>query len=556
MNQTYVRTFAIVIAVFLIGAFIAIEQSSPVRDRMTLRHLENATFQPPPPAPGTLTIVKTVWTDFWSDAGAETRHAFLPSQAGVLLIAVVVALMVAFDFQRPASARNLELIILLSLGFLLFNVMRFFELLNNPVYFHVMDWVFTGIVVVSLTLVGVAVWRAMRPHALTWRPNLPARALMTLTILLLGVNVMIGVLTPPDDAGFYTNLGAQRLRERGKFPYGDPLLTNSAGAGYGPLLYLAHLPYQFLLNPAPENKSQPTRADLAAGAEYFLPPTLATQLTTVTFHLLGVAAIVAIGWQMAGAEVGWALGALYCSSAYVMGVGGPRESIGGMTFISHIAPPAVSMLAFLMLSRPLAAGALLVAASATVFYPVLFFPAWLGFYWHRRADAVKFVTGCAIAALVIGIPVVALSQAIEGHSVIGTVVKESVGHHQGTDTYGLSTFGFWGQREGLRAWLREPLIAGQFTTSPMFAATIGGAAAMFFLARNRSMSQLALITGAIGILAQWSKIHGTGVYVNWYYPFFLIGLFAARPMSRSGIAAPLEPRRDSAGTVGTAQRPD
>ena len=32
-------------------------------------------------------------------------------------------------------------------------------------------------------------------------------------------------------------------------PYGDPLLTNSAGAGYGPVLYLSHLPFQFLLNP-------------------------------------------------------------------------------------------------------------------------------------------------------------------------------------------------------------------------------------------------------------------------------------------------------------------
>jgi hypothetical protein len=49
---------------------------------------------------------------------------------------------------------------------------------------------------------------------------------------------------------------------------------------------------------------------------------------------------------------------------------------------------------------------------------------------------------------------------------------------------------------------------------------------MFFLARRTTPQQLALLTGALGILAQWSKIHGTGVYVNWYYPFFLIGLFA------------------------------
>jgi hypothetical protein len=63
--------------------------------------------------------------------------------------------------------------------------------------------------------------------------------------------------------------------------------------------------------------------------------------------------------------------------------------------------------------------------------------------------------------------------------------------------------------------------------------TIVPAALMFFLARRTTPQQLALLTGAIGILAQWSKIHGTGVYVNWYYPFFLIGLFAgglgARP---------------------------
>ena len=69
------------------------------------------------------------------------------------------------------------------------------------------------------------------------------------------MNVVTGLASPPDDAGFYTNLGAQRLRERGKFPYGDPLLTNSAGAGYGPLLYLAHLPFQFLLDPTPLNSA-------------------------------------------------------------------------------------------------------------------------------------------------------------------------------------------------------------------------------------------------------------------------------------------------------------
>jgi hypothetical protein len=393
-----------------------------------------------------------------------------------------------------------------------------------------MDLVFSGIVAVSLALIALALWRSRRPHTAPWQPNLPVRPLMTLTVLLLAMNVITGLATPPDDAGFYTNLGAQRLRERGKFPYGDPLLTNSAGAGYGPLLYLGHLPFQFLLDPTPNNTTAPDRAGLAAGAVYRLPPPLASKLTTVTFHLIGVASLVTIGLTLATPSVAWGMAALYCGSAYVMGVGGPRETIGGMTFISHIAPPAISMLAFAFLARPLIAGALLVAASATVFFPVLFFPAWLGYYWDRRSSAVRFVAGVALAGAVIGVPVVMMSQAIEGHSLIGTVIRESVGHHQGTDTYGLSTFGFWGQRGGIRDWFREPLVEGQFTTSPMFLITIGFSAALFFLARRRTPAQLALLTATVGIIAQWSKIHGTGVYVNWYYPFLLIGLLcSARP---------------------------
>ena len=537
MIRRHVVIMACALLAIVAGAALISRAYPAPREVMIPRHLENAHFNAPPAAPSTGQFVSRLWADLWSDAGENFWRAMVPNQAGVLWIAIAVMLVVAFDFTRPANARNFELIALLANGFLLFNVMRFFDLLGDPTYFWVMDLVFTGVVAVSLALIGLAIYRVRRPHASGWQPNLPARPLMTLAILLLAMNVVTGLASPPDDAGFYTNLGAQRLRERGKFPYGDPLLTNSAGAGYGPLLYLAHLPFQYLLDPAPLNTSQPTRTDLAAGAHYLLPPPLATKLTTITFHLIGFAAIVAIGLQLANPATAWALAALYCGSAYVMGVGGPRETIGGMTFISHIAPPAASMVAFAFLARPLAAGALLVLASATVFFPALFFPAWLGYYWDRRTSAVRFVGGCVLAAVLLGVPVVALSQALEGHSVIATVIRESVGHHQGTDTYGLSTFGFWGQRGGLRDWFREPFIEGQFTTSPMFLITIGFSAAMFFVARRTTPAQLALITATIGIIAQWSKIHGTGVYVNWYYPFLLIGLLCSTRITAARASA-------------------
>ena len=63
----------------------------------------------------------------------------------------------------------------------------------------------------------------------------------------------------------------------------------------------------------------------------------------------------------------------------------------------------------------------------------------------------------------------------------------------------------------------------------MFLMTIGFAIATFFVARKTTPQQLALITGALAIVAQLSKIHGTGVYVNWFYPFFLIGLLCSAP---------------------------
>lgn len=520
--------FGVLVGAVLGLIVVSVRLAPPERDRMIPRHLENAVFQPPPASPGTGAVLSTTWADFMGRPGTQFLDTVIPTQSGVLLIAVLVALMVAFDFSRPLARRNFELLALLVIGLLLFNVMRFFELLADPTYFHVMDAVFIGIMTTSLLLIGLAVWRVLRPQAHEWRPNLPAGALVTLTVLLFSVNVLIGLVKPPDDAGFYTNLGAQRLRERGRFPYGDPLLSNSAGAGYGPILYLAHLPFQFLLNPQPLNRSEPTRSDLEAGATYLLPPPLASQLTTISFHLLGLVSLVLIGRRLAGPQVAWGIAALYCGSAYVMGVGGPRETIGGITFISHIAPAAVSLLAFSALARPFAAGALLVASAATVFYPVLFFPAWLGHYWDRRPAAWRFLAGCILAALVIGGPVLALSRPIEGHSVLGTVVRESVGHHQGTATYGQSTFGFWGQRDGVRAIFSQPLIAGEFTTTPMFLMTMGFAAGMFFLARKTTPQQLALITASLAIVAQLSKVHGTGVYVNWYYPFLLIGFFATR----------------------------
>jgi hypothetical protein len=490
-------------------------------ERQTLneRQLETPRFEPPPPGPGTGATLEQVRSDLTGPEGESFLLRLLPTQGGTLWISVIVLLVVAFDFRRPLHPRNVELLALLPVGFLLYDVMGFFEYLQDPVYWQVMDAVFIGIMIVSLFLLGRALVRMRHPHADPWQPNLDRRALVVLTLFLLAINVGVALLREIDDVGFYTNLGAQRLRERGMFPYGDPLLTNTPGATYSPILYYSHLIYQVLLEPTPLNPPDPR----PAFGVYVLPPALASKLATITFHLIGVASLIVAARRTLGTQGAWGVAALYCGSAYVIGVGGEREMIGGMTFASHIAPAAVTLAAFAALTRPMAAGALLATAMATLFWPAFLFPAWLGYYWRAWPDARKFVIGFVLASLVIGVPVLLRSQAIEGRGMISTILHETQGHQQDPNAYGSSPFGFWGLRGGIRAVLRDPIVAGQPNTAPAFLLFAAFAIGSFFLARGRTEAQLALLTGALAIGSQLWKIHGTGVYVAWYYGFLLLG---------------------------------
>lgn len=489
------------------------------REPLTPRQLSTPEFDPPPPKPSAGDAISQIAADAKGGAGYNLLMQLVPTQGAALWISLIVMLVVAIDFRRPLNSRNIELLALLPIGILLFEVMRFFELFRDPVYRELMDWGFTGIMAVSLFLLSRAVWRAGRPHSEPWRPSLDGRALMALTLVLLAANLMAGLLRVPDDVGFYTNLGAQRLRETGMFPYGDPMLSGTPGATYSPIFYLSHLAYQLVLLPNTLNAAEP----LPAFGVYLLPPDLASRLATVTFHLIGVAGLIVAARRLVGREAAWGVAALYCGSAYVMGVGGERELIGGMTFLSHIGPAAITMLAFAALPFPVLSGALLATGVATLFYPAFFIPAWLGYYSTSRPALVRFVAGLALATVVIGVPVLMRSKPIEGRGLISSILHETQGHQQDPKAYGSSPFGFWGQRQGVRATLREPLVAGQPNTSPAFLVFALFVIATFFLARGRTEVPLALLTGALGIGSQLWKIHATGVYVTWYLGFLLLG---------------------------------
>lgn len=519
----------VALAIGLVAIAVIAQPGNRAHDLLTARQLETPTFGPPPPVAPAGDTVARVWADLrqQSISGGTFLKDLLPSESGAIWLSVIVAVVVGIDAADIFNPQNIELASLLIVGALLFKVMLFFDLLNDPVYFHVMDWVFISVVAVSMCLLSRALWRVWRPPKHAWRPNLPVRSLMLLTIVLLTLNALTVVIRDPDDAGFYTNLGGQRFRERARFPYGDQLLTGSPAAAYGPVLFLSHLPFQFLLDPAGVNAVSPNHALLREDV-YHLPPPLASQLDTLMFHLIGVASLVIAVRRLAGDQVAWGLAALYCGSAYVLGVGGVREMVGGLTFISHIAAPSLALAAFAALESPVLAGFLLALSVATVFYPLFFVPAWVGYYWKDRARMMRFIGGLALAALVVGGPVLALSRANHGQGRLTTIVRETLGHHQSSAGYGPTPFGFWGGRGGIRGWLQKEIVPGQAATTPMFMVVLLFAAFAFFPARGATPQQLALLSAAAAILAVTWKILGTGVYVTWYYPFLLIGFFTGK----------------------------
>jgi hypothetical protein len=509
------------VAAVVMTAAVADELRSP---RPMLTAVYTPSFAPVPPAESAGTTVAKLWEHLRSPDGLAFVRRALPNEAGVLWLSLLLTLVIAFDFGRSSRARNLDVLSLQIVGFLLFGILGFLDRLRRPEFVHLMDWVFSGIVAISLGLVGRAIWLVVHPSSEQWTPGLGARALRLLAVGLVVGNVAIALVRVPDDVGFFVNLGAQRLRERGALPYGDPLLTGSPGAAYGPLLYAAHVPFQLLLDPTPPNIESPDLPTLGAASTYLLPSQLATKLCAVAFHLLGVIGLFVVGRRMAGAAVAWGIVALYAGSAYVLGVGGDQYFIGGMTYISHIAPAAVMLCAFALLGAPLAAGVLLALAAGVGFYPAFMAPAWLGYYWHRTHERVRFALGFLSTAGAIGVGALLLSRPAGGRGLVGTILWDTFGHHTDPRGYGSSPFGFWGQRGGIRGWLMEPLVAESGFTTPAFLCFLSLAIGGFWLARGRRPQQLALLTGAVAIGASLLKIHPTGTYVAWYYPFLLIGL--------------------------------
>jgi hypothetical protein len=450
----------------------------------------------------------------------------LPDQAGVLWIALLVFLVVGFDYARPWSARNIDLLIVQVIGWCLIGSLDLLVTVtrrNDATYYGLIRLVFTVVTGLSAVLMARMVWRSTRSDTWTWTSAIDVRTLAALAAFTVSLALAYPFLRTAEDASYYTNLGGQRLRERGLLPYGDPLLTGTPGAGYAPLMYAAQAGMQFVLM-QPANDPSPDLPQLGEHSTYMEPSPISSQVLLAGFQLLAAWALFRIGQRCGSDSLGLALAALYCGSAGVLGVGGTGDQIGGMTFVSHIVPAAVTLVAFRYLDQPMAAGALLAAAAAFGFYPAFIFPTWLGYYWgDSRKAAWQFVVGFGVVSLAVGIWVLMASRPADGQGLVATIVSDTLGHQTDPQVYGRTPFGFWGQQTGVWRWLIQPMVGESAMLSPFFLLYCTFLVATAIMARNVGLVGLALLTSAVALGASIWKIHATAAYLTWYYPFLLIG---------------------------------
>jgi hypothetical protein len=471
-----------------------------------------------------------------------------PSDGGAILAGTLILFVVAGRFRPFRLLWNLELVMLLLSAFFLVDVIaRWAGLIKNDYSDPVQRGVFT---VQFTALFALLIWWVLRGCAgafgrpRDWTPNVGRPVLVALVAILVLWNALTVLVRRPDDCGIYSTLGAQRMLERGQYPYGDAKLRGGAAATYGPVFYATHLG---ALASFPHPKNAPD-ADPLPESGYQLPPLWPTRLICLAFHLGGLWALFAIGRRLAGTDVALALVALYAGSPYVFGLGGPTAWVCGLTYISHIAPAALVLGALACTRWPVVSGALLALGAGTVYYPAFFFPSMLGYLTSRRGAALRFAVGFAGMGLLIAGSVVAFTETTPDKNAVRLFFESTLDHQESEAQYGMSPFGFFGVHPDAAVKLHKPLfsIPGLDPQSPFTKPLFLGLAALsllgFFLARNRRPAQLAFLLAAIAAAVQLWKTQATGTYVEWYYPLLLIGIFADRPTAAAvSSAGPEDP---------------
>jgi hypothetical protein len=219
---------------------------------------------------------------------------------------------------------------------------------------------------------------------------------------------------------------------------------------------------------------------------------------------LGCHAAVVIGLLMIGIRhfqdraAGIAMGTLYLLVPYT------GYHIGQL---HHVWPTAFLVWAVYFYRRPVASGWLLGLAAGTALFPALLFPLWFGFYARRGAGrfALAFLT-----AVVVSVGVTALVLWLDGRAGFGLAAALHLPDWQPWKVP--NTESIWQQAH----WAYR---------LPIFVVFVAFLAGIAVWPTPKNLSHLIALSAAVLIGVQFWHADRGGVYVLWYLPLLLLMVF-------------------------------
>jgi hypothetical protein len=380
------------------------------------------------------------------------------------------------DIRRPLRLLHLDLLVLLGFGVshIFFN--RGEIGLSVPLAYPVL-----------LYVMGRMLWEGWRRRERVGKlvPHVPAEALLPALVFLVGFRIGLNVIdSNVIDVGYSGVIGADRIMDGDSLYDGEFAPDNQSGNVYGPVAYLAYIPWEQLL---------PWK-----GAWDDLP---AAHAAAITFDLLTTLGLYVLGLRLRGRALGIAL-------AYAW-VAFPYSLFALSTNSNDTLIAALVVWALAAATMPAARGALVALASAAKFAPLALAP-----LFATLGRPLRYAAVFALTAAIVVVPFLP-----DGG--VRDFYDTTIGFHAGRE----SPFSVWGQEPGLD-WLQTVLKV----------AVAGLALAVAFVPRRRDTVQVAALAAAVLIGLQLVTVHWFYLYIVWFAPLVLAALFAAQ-------RDPLEPSR-------------
>ena len=445
--------------------------------------------------------VLEAWTDYhvaWSMArgypGAFGRIVNAP------WVWIPLALLFVAPFlRRPWGMLHLDLGVLsaFSASTAFFNAARIDVAV--PLLYPLLAYLLARMLWIGLRRGEAAAAVARRPLRLL----VPVGWLAIAVIFLIGFRVALNITeSNVIDVGYAGVIGADRIVD-GKALYGDFPSDNVQGDTYGPVVYLAYVPFE-------QAKSWTGRWD-------DLP---AAHAAAITFDLLACLLLFLIGRRVRGPDLGVVLAYAWLTYPFTLYA---LMSNSNDTLVAVLVLAAV----WLAGSAP-ARGAFIALAGLTKFAPLALAPLFATQDGLRIRPLLGYLAGFGIAASLAFLPLL-------GDLEWRTFWEQTIAFQAERG----SPFSVWGLYDPDVAWLNVAQRAAQ-------AAAVLLALALALVPRRRDLVGLAACSAAILLALQLAVTHWFYLYIPWFFGLVMIALLGR--LGAPGGTAPLRwrPRRGAA----------